>query len=176
MSPIKLARETRPITMTQTFNMNKFEDYKCDKNFCGISCPKGWEFLVESFIDFTQSSQNQYLYLNEPTEKAICGKSDRPFFEFKIQQIKQKFGALIIYYSIQKVEHDWDKFNKEKYEEVFKRDVAEIRGYSYATESMSTKICEETGERGSRCEKDGWYRTLSPQKAKELGFKILGRI
>lgn len=36
---------------------------------------------------------------------------------------------------------------------------------------LSMEVCELTGGRGYTCQKNGWYKTLSPESAILLGFK-----
>jgi len=71
----------------------------------------------------------------------------------KIAQVKEKFGTLRFYYD------GGDDT---------------IRGMVEFAEYLSSKTCQETGKRGSLCVKGkgyAWYATLSPKKAKELGYK-----
>ena len=67
----------------------------------------------------------------------------------KIAQIKEKFGTL--------------RFYVDGSEPI-------IEGVIEFAEHLSSLTCEITGETGCLCVKDGWYKTLSLDKAKELGF------
>ncbi len=69
--------------------------------------------------------------------------------EITIHQVKEKFGGLRIYLS-----------GADDY----------IRGMIHMSECMAYKTCQDSGRDGSLCMRDGWYRTLSPAKAKEHGF------
>jgi hypothetical protein len=48
-----------------------------------------------------------------------------------------------------------------------------VRGMVSFAETLSTSICEETGEKGVRCFNKGWYRTLSEEKMKEFGYQSI---
>ena len=67
-------------------------------------------------------------------------------------QVKEKFGTLRFYYQ---GGNDY------------------MRGAVAFAESMSSRICEITGEPGSLHKSGGWYKTLSPKKAAELDFTIV---
>ena len=65
-------------------------------------------------------------------------------------QVKEKFASLRFYVS---------GGNEVTY--------AMIEKYS----KQSMEVCEVTGGRGYTCQKNGWYKTLSPESAILLGFK-----
>lgn len=67
-----------------------------------------------------------------------------------IDQVKEKFGELRIYIS------GGDK---------------KIEGMISFAERLSNKTCEMTGDKGVLCKRGGCYKTLSPDKAKELEYK-----
>lgn len=67
----------------------------------------------------------------------------------RIEQIKEKFGYLVIYVS------GGDK---------------QIDGMIFMAENLAKRTCEITGNHGEMCLKKGWYKTLSKEKAKEMGF------
>jgi hypothetical protein len=102
----------------------------------------------------------------EPFSKAIeCEDGWLPLLEelhnnlvkidpnYRVYQVKEKFGALCFYYAIS---------NPELYNQV--RDLVQ----SY--ERRSLKICEKTGGPGSRRIKHGVYKTLSDEYEAE-GWK-----
>jgi hypothetical protein len=66
-----------------------------------------------------------------------------------ILQVKEKFGGLRFYYS---------------------GGDGKIEGMVSFAEQMSYKICEETGERGYLCSKNGWLRTLSISQMCKYGY------
>lgn len=45
-----------------------------------------------------------------------------------------------------------------------------VKDIVFCAECESAHVCEETGEYGVRCTKGGWLKTLSREKAKEMGF------
>ncbi len=75
---------------------------------------------------------------------------DDPIPQLVIDQVKEKFGGLRVYTS--------------------GGDKATSGMISFAT-WLADQTCEETGEKGTLYKKGGWYKTLSPEKAKELEYK-----
>jgi hypothetical protein len=72
--------------------------------------------------------------------------------QVEIRQIKEKFGSLRFYIS------GGNEF---------------LDGKISFAELMSGHICEISGLPGKLCQKGGWYKTLSEEKAKELGFDLV---
>ncbi|HEV8511989.1 MAG TPA: hypothetical protein VGQ59_01865 [Cyclobacteriaceae bacterium] len=73
-----------------------------------------------------------------------------------VVQIKSKFGRLCFY-----LDHD-NLLHKES--------AVAVAKLIDEAEKKSGTICEITGLTGFRHTKDGWYATLSENKAKELGY------
>jgi hypothetical protein len=73
--------------------------------------------------------------------------------EVYVAQIKDKFGGLRFYYD------GGDEI---------------VDGMVRFAEYLCSKTCEETGAEGNLCVRRSWYRTLSEEKAKELGYNIKG--
>ena len=67
----------------------------------------------------------------------------------KIAQYKEKFATLRIYVD------GGDDY---------------VEGMIKFAEYLTSKTCQHTGEAGDLYKKGGWYATLSPKKAKQLGF------
>lgn len=67
-----------------------------------------------------------------------------------IEQYKEKYGTLRVY-------HDGGD--------------DEIRGMTRYAEYLSSITCQETGKIGQLCKRGMWYSTLSPARAKKLGYK-----
>jgi hypothetical protein len=67
----------------------------------------------------------------------------------KIAQYKEKFATLRIYAD------GGDDY---------------VEGMIKFAEYLTSKTCQHTGEAGDLCKKGSWYATLSPKKAKQLGF------
>jgi ribosomal protein S27AE len=70
-------------------------------------------------------------------------------------QIKEKYGTLSFYYSVK---------NASKLEYSILDDIV------VSLEKKSTRTCEVSGKDGSLCRKSGWYKTVSYEKARELGY------
>ncbi len=104
-----------------------------EKQFFGCACGDGWFTLVYSVCA---------LMNGHTTSAAYKGPA------VKILQIKEKFGALRIYYE------GGDDY---------------INGAVDLAEMLSTKICDVTGAPGTLCRKpSGWLQTLCPAEAEKL--------
>lgn len=209
--------------------MKDFEDYLMEKypnlfpkdadgkprhSDCGVSCPVGWQDLIDKLcgsIDWHVENGGK----NEITNKISFGV-------YRFIWNKLKIGKLLnsIEHSIDPVKwgikkwyssSDVDRIRKEcpkrtaflksfqrfkwsimptaKFRKIPVRAVnigqikqkidlrfyydggdETIRGMVSFAEALSTSICEETGEKGVRCFKKGWYRTLSEEKMNEFGY------
>lgn len=69
-----------------------------------------------------------------------------------IDQYKEKFGMLRIYYS------GGDR---------------EVGGMIRYAEYLSSRTCQKTGKEGVMCKRGSWYATLSQTEAKKNNFKII---
>jgi len=109
------------------------KDYKGDPKESrlafGVECGNGWYNIIHDC--FTQL-------------EAMC-KFDKSL-KINIQQIKEKFGTIRIYASV-----DCDK------------DITRSIVYALIThtETLSEDVCEVAGDYGSLCKRGMWYKTLS---------------
>lgn len=70
--------------------------------------------------------------------------------DFEFVQVKEKFGTLRMYFE------GGDEFTA---------------GAIRMAEYLSSRVCEVTGHPGKLHKNNMWYKTLSEDKAKELGFE-----
>lgn len=111
-----------------------------------VDCPPGWENVVDELcgciVDYTTRCYR--LALNEAT-----GKYEKQYAPgVKIDQIKSKFAGLRFYYT------GGDK---------------EVAGMVRLAEHMCSNLCENTGQPGKMCVRNGWYTTLCEDEMKRLG-------
>ena len=124
-------------------NISKYKFIKPDPTLrenlmaFGFECDKGWYKLIEDcFNDIDLWIRN---YKPE-------------FYEdFRITQVKEKFGILTIYANYSP------------------REIETILDY-YSIKSCIT--CEICGKEGRTLEKNRWYKTLCKKHAKELGYNL----
>lgn len=154
---------------------------------CWNDCPKGWEQLVDNLFGCINDYVcNTSRYVNDPSKKHIdflinifrkidkfldkigfnlrnkklynrlfCFLRSKGQFikqtppTVTVAQYKEKFGTLRIY--------------------IDGRD-DEVEGMIRFAEYLSTKTCQDTGKPGDLCKRGMWYSTLSPAKAKKLGY------
>jgi hypothetical protein len=100
--------------------------------FCGISVGDGWKKLIIETID--KISCELYKYRNNKA---------RPKFMF--EQIKEKFGSLVMYYVLENSNETLDD---------------DIENIMDEMQNKSIKICEACGKDGKIRNDMWWIRTL----------------
>lgn len=83
--------------------------------------------------------------------------------EIVFTQTKEKFGTLRVYWHL-------DTFPISATHEEQKIWWNIVGALVNEAERRSAQTCEVTGEYGELCVRHGWYKTLSREKAKELGY------
>jgi hypothetical protein len=122
-------------------------DYKGDMmQTCmawGMEFDDGWEKLIDKCLHKLQYFCDLASKEGEPVQVIAT-------------QMKEKYGTLSFYFTGEggKIE-DWDIID----------DIVEH------TERMSAQVCEVSGKHGDLCSKGGWYKTLSYEQARILGYK-----
>jgi len=106
----------------------------------GIECDDGWFDLIETVCSVIKN------FINNNQD-----------ITFEFDQIKEKFGGLRIYYSTNILEKA--RYNKDY-----------IHGVISLAESISYRICEQTGDKGGLCKKENWVKTLSPARMSQLNY------
>lgn len=109
----------------------------------GIETDDGWYELLDKCMEKLQ-------YFCD-----LCTKNGNPI-QVVAHQIKEKYGTLSFYYGGEGgTKIDWDI----------------IDDIISETERCSAQTCEESGKHGYICSKGGWYKTLSYEEARKLGYK-----
>lgn len=104
--------------------------------YYGCDCGDGWFTILNELC----GAIARYLRHERELVQAI---------DFKILQIKEKFGGLRFYYK------GGDKY---------------IAGLVDMAEELAAKTCEVTGKPGRLCRKpSGWLVTLCPEEAEKIG-------
>lgn len=123
------------------------KDYGGDKRetcmHWGIDCGNGWYKLLDKLMAKLQLI------------------SDFTGIQVIANQIKEKFGTLCFYYSL---DHSDNSVNKDH----IVSDI--ISNIVSAAERKSSRTCEVTGEHGEMCVKGFWYKVLSREQAKKDGY------
>lgn len=117
-----------------------------------FECDPGWAPILNCLM-IAISHRIEFEYYRDkktPYDQWVMVNPDE--YSFKIHQIKEKFGGLRFYYSVKKDS------------EIFGAMVA-------VAELLSQCTCEITGNPGELYVKNGFIKTLSPEKAQELGYK-----
>jgi hypothetical protein len=115
--------------MEKETKMKKY-DYIESVDFEGFECNSGWDTLIITALD-TIESYLQWKHKEDPNAGHIF-----------LDQVKEKFGTLRIYYT--------DHSNYRDY----------VSGVIDLAESMSVHICEECGKPGKTRGDLSWMRTL----------------
>lgn len=136
--------------------MNKLQEIKKEysvffpENFY-FSCDQGWANIIKCLmVSISSRIKNEY-YRNKKIPYDQWEMINPDEYSFKINQIKEKFGGLRFYFSVNK-DHD-----------IFTAMVT-------MAELMSEVTCEITGNSGELYNKNGFIKTLSHDKATELGY------
>jgi hypothetical protein len=109
----------------------------------GIETDDGWYELLDKCMEKLQHFCD------------LCTKNGNPI-QVIASQIKEKYGTLSFYYSGEGgTRIDWDI----------------IDDIISETERRSAQTCEESGKHGCLCHRGRWYKTLSYEEARKLGYK-----
>lgn len=114
-------------------------------NCWGFEFDDGWTELVENLL----AELDKYSKENN--------------IKIRILSAKEKFGNLRVYLGA--IEDTG--LNDKTFDEIFRI----IEKY----EELSKKTCEITGKPGQLSEKNGWLKTLSVDKARELGYILVNK-
>ncbi len=127
----------------------------------------GWDWLLLKAYGYIHALQTSYLKL-VPGQTGGPYVDAGPIFKFKVWQIKQKFGGLRFYYSIEPKEFDWSLIDKTYYDATYDQLKSQISGFVDAVEYVSNAVCEISGERGTKRDINGWICTLSDKEYNKL--------
>jgi hypothetical protein len=108
----------------------------------GIECDDGWYDLLDKCFEKLQ-------YFCD-----LCSKDEKNV-QVVANQIKEKYGTLRFYYSVE----DADEIENDIISDIV-----------FETEKKSEHTCEVTGKDGSSCVKRGWYKTLCYEEARKQGY------
>lgn len=152
----------------------------------GLEISDGWYNLIDTLCEAVTYTFTTSVEISEEDGKSLgiepskwTGEKDRYFFKVEppqvvASQVKEKFGTLRFYY---RLEYDENNIKlSEKYADlknVNKRYSDYIDGIIHFAEIASAHTCEITGDRGQLYVRNGWLKSLSEVKAKELGYKLL---
>lgn len=149
----------------------KYPEFYLDSNI-GYYIGPGWHHLIINLCDYVHRKL-KWLSL-KCKDNAVCLKPNTPPFEFKFFQIKEKFSTLRCYTSmINNHAILKDRFDENEASKTINRNISEIQGYIDCLERLSGSICEETGNKGYPCVKNGWEKTLCKEIIEKDGYKLL---
>jgi len=114
-----------------------------------IGVEDGWYNILNClFIGISFAIKNDY-YSGTKISYNKWEDVNPPEYNFRLMQIKEKFGTLRFYYSIDKLQDT-------------------VRGMVTIAELMSECTCEYSGDAGSLVDTGGWLKTMSSAKAIEM--------
>ena len=130
----------------------------------GLECNSGWYDLIDVLCEALTYTYSTGLMVDGK------GVSVEPPKVIALQ-CKEKFSTLRFYYRLEFAE-DFIKLceTNEEARKIAARYTAYFDGIVHMAEILSGRTCEVTGARGEICVRNGWYKTLCPEKAKELGY------
>jgi hypothetical protein len=114
------------------------------------SLPAGWYTIMNKLCSD----------LTPLLEEALQETSDTPEEPlFSVLQIKEKFGGLRFYYTM-----------NTKNDDLYRKVQAMIDN----AEDASYETCQITGKPGALCKSGSWYMTLCEESRISMGYKIIG--
>lgn len=128
--------------------------------------PVGWHKLLDLLQE--KLDMEQSFHMKTVKGEPIFKKSDKPIFNFTVFQIKEKFGSLRIYSSLEAVDHDWDIFDKDSYDKNLFRLQHTINGFICCLQTISYYTCEVTGQPGIIRDLNGWLKCLCDEEFEKL--------
>lgn len=145
---------------------------------CMSSCPDGWVDIVELFFEYAMSvkisNACKYWELREPNEKdQSFERYPEPVIDIVIDQIKEKFGELCIYFHVTSIDSLPDKFVPIDGMDIRNDIRNQLSGFVDCLMKLAERTCEITGDPGAPHRRYGWLKILSPEKAKELDYELV---
>ncbi|MEI6323533.1 MAG: hypothetical protein WCP60_10565 [bacterium] len=134
-------------------------------------CDDGWYGIINDFCYLTKETLDhaRYVLSKDGTLSALEG----PKLEFV--QIKEKLGTLRLYYKLWQPDFPDEDKDPQDLENRLMEITHEISGYNAFAYLLSSKTCELSGSAGKLRISGGCLKTLSQEKAMELGFQDLPR-
>lgn len=116
-----------------------------------FECNDGWYNILNCLLRAISVAIKHDYYRDKKIPYNDQIPVNPPEYNFQLRQVKEKFGTLRFYYSIDKLQE-------------------EIRGMVTVAELLSECTCEYTGAPGKLVNNGGWLKTMSEAKAAELGL------
>ena len=132
-------------------------------------CDDGWYEIINDFCHLTKRTLDNARHVLSREGKLTAHKS--PMFEFV--QIKEKLGTLRLYYKLWQPDTPLEDIDPRDIDLRLLEIIHEIYGYKAFAYLLSSKTCELSGSAGRLRIRGGELKTLSKDKAVELGFEDL---
>ena len=152
----------------------------------GLEIGDGWYEIMDALCETVSALYSTSAYIDEegakkfsvpqptvsnfaPSKPTVMIDSPKVVFV----QVKEKFGALRIYYRLEfaKVVEDlWAFRQYPSLETTMHNYSSVVDGAIRFAETLSLRTCEQTGTPGSLSSRNGWLKVLCPERATELGF------
>ncbi len=132
-------------------------------------CDDGWYEIIHGFCYLSKWTLDNARHVLSQDGKPVVHES--PKLEFV--QIKEKLGTLCLYYKLWQPDAPVEDKDPQDIEKRLLEITHEISGYNGFAYLLSSKTCELTGSTGKLRIREGLFKTLSNEKAAELGFEEL---
>ena len=130
-------------------------------------CDDGWYEIIHDFCHLTKWTLDAVRHVR--TKEGKLTAHEAPKFEFV--QIKEKMGTLCIYYKLCQSDAPVANTDPQDIQNRLLEITREIHGFKCFAYRLSSRTCELTGSAGRLQINGGWLKTLSREKALELGFE-----
>ena len=132
-------------------------------------CDDGWYGIINDFCYLTKETLDHARHVL--SKDGTLAAHEVPKLEFA--QIKEKLGTLRLYYKLWQPDAPVEDKDPQDVENRLMEITHEISGYNAFAYLLSSKTCELTGSAGKLRISGGCLKTLSKEKALELGFDDL---
>lgn len=146
----------------------------------GCECDDGWYKILDDLCGYIKRMVTSNHTMGVKDE---FYKKDKEHWEDNIvylpapevifTQIKEKYATLRVYFYIKAMQQDFpgrEKLDLDKVEAYYWQLDQRIQSAVDFAEYISGRTCEVTGTPGSLHSRGGWFKTLCPEKAKELNY------
>ena len=135
----------------------------------GCACDDGWYGLIHDFCCLSKWTLDHARHVLSRDGKPVVHEA--PHLEFV--QIKEKLGTLRLYYRLWQHDAAVEDKDPQDVQNRLLEITHRISGYKAFTYLLSSKTCELTGSAGKLRILGGLLKTLTNEKAAELGFQSL---
>jgi len=128
----------------------------------GLECGEGWKYILDDLFSFLVHLPQRWVRLKDVSEDGIKSAEYGPL-KVVLDQVKQKYGTLRVYYHIEDQEKNPERFDEEKVRAHREWINDYVDGGVALAETISEKTSELSGKRGT-LRTEGWWVVLTDEE------------